>query len=80
VVQQTGRTRATVLEYLCEFVREEQPASIRPWLADETYQRVAQAVAKVGSQRLKPIYIELGEQVPYDEIRLVVAHLVSTEP
>jgi ATP-dependent DNA helicase RecQ len=75
VMHQTGRARATILDYLCEFVREERPRSLAMWLPAERYQRVAAAARQVGTQRLKPIFIALGEQVPYDEIRLVVAHL-----
>jgi hypothetical protein len=39
------------------------------------YQRVRAAARQVGTERLKPIYIALGEQVPYDDIRLVLAYL-----
>jgi hypothetical protein len=40
-----------------------------------TYERVAEAARTVGTDRLKPIWLALGEAVDYDEIRLVVAHL-----
>jgi ATP-dependent DNA helicase RecQ len=75
VMHQTGRARATVMDYLCEFVREERPVSLEPWLSSDVYQRVTAAARQVGTDRLKPIYIALGEQVSYDDIRLVVAHL-----
>jgi hypothetical protein len=40
------------------------------------YQRVVAAAARqCGVERLKPIFIALGEQVSYDDIRLVLAHL-----
>jgi ATP-dependent DNA helicase RecQ len=75
VMHQTGRARSTVVDYLCDFVREERPASLAPWVSMEVYQRVRAAARQVGTERLKPIYIALGEQVPYDDIRLVLAHL-----
>src|SRR5262249_48917597 len=31
VMHQTGRARATIMDYLAEFIREERPASIRAW-------------------------------------------------
>jgi ATP-dependent DNA helicase RecQ len=77
VMHQTGRARPTVYDYLTEYIREERPPSITPWVAEPVYQRVAMAVRRVGTGRLKPIYLELGEQVSYDEIRLVVAHLAA---
>jgi ATP-dependent DNA helicase RecQ len=75
VMHQTSRARATVVDYLCDFVREERPASIAAWVAEERFQRIAAAARQVGTERLKPIFIALGEQVPYDDIRLVVTHL-----
>jgi ATP-dependent DNA helicase RecQ len=76
VMHQTNRARSTVMDYLLEFVRRERPASIAAWVPDEVYQRVGAAARKVGTDRLKPIFIALGERVPYDEIRLVVTHLL----
>jgi ATP-dependent DNA helicase RecQ len=80
VMHQTGRARSTVVDYLCEFIRRERPASLQPWLPDDRYQRIAAAARTVGTQQLKPIFLALGEQVPYDEIRLVVTHLQALTP
>ncbi len=77
VVRQTGRSPSTVVEYLAEWIREEKPATIDAWVAPTLYQRVAAAARLVGLDRLKPIFIALGEQVPYETIRLVVAHLLK---
>jgi ATP-dependent DNA helicase RecQ len=80
VMHQTSRARGTVLDYLCEFVREARPSSLSPWIAEELYQRIAAAARQVGTERLKPIFIALGEQVSYDDIRLVVTHLTALIP
>jgi ATP-dependent DNA helicase RecQ len=80
VMHQTGRGRSTVLDYLAEYIREERPASIAIWVIEELYQRVAEAARRVGTERLKPIFFELGEKVSYDDIRLVVAHMVRQAP
>jgi ATP-dependent DNA helicase RecQ len=77
VMHQTGKARATVYDYLADFVREEKPASLAPWIDQPMQERVALAIRKVGSDRLKPIFLALGEAVPYDAIRLVVAHLAN---
>jgi ATP-dependent DNA helicase RecQ len=50
---------------------------VAAWIQPDVYQRVAAAARQVGTERLKPIFIALGEQVPYDEIRVVVAHLTA---
>jgi hypothetical protein len=44
------------------------------------YQRVAQAARQHGTDRLKPIFIALGEKVDYATIRLVVSHLKANQP
>lgn len=77
VMHQTGRARATVMDYLCEWIRQEKPASVAQWVDAETCAKVAGAVAKHGSVRLKPLFLELEEKVPYDQIRVAVAHLAK---
>jgi ATP-dependent DNA helicase RecQ len=75
VMQQMGVARGTAVGYLAEFIRDERPASLAPWVADAVYQRVVAAARRFGTERLKPIFLALGEQVPYDDIRLVLADL-----
>jgi uncharacterized protein YpbB len=66
-----------VVDYLTQYILAERPATIRTWVPDELYQRIAGAARQVGTDRLKPIYLALGEQVDYHDIRLVLAHLQS---
>ncbi len=75
VMQKSNYARSTALGYLADYIRHEKPGSIESWVPGATYRRVAEAARQVGTERLKPLYLALGEQVPYDEIRLVVAHL-----
>jgi ATP-dependent DNA helicase RecQ len=79
VIHQTERGRSTVMDYLCEFIEERKPRSIADWLPTEKYQLIAAAAKKTGMERLKPIFAALGDKVPYEEIRLVVTHLKTTE-
>jgi ATP-dependent DNA helicase RecQ len=74
-IHQLGKSRSTVMDYLGEYIRSEKPASISLWVDDAVYRRVAAAARQVGTERLKPIFLFLGEAVPYDQIRLVVTHL-----
>jgi ATP-dependent DNA helicase RecQ len=75
VSQQIGRARATVTEYLADFIAADRPATIGAWVAEGVYQQVADVQRQLATDRLKPIFLGLNEQVPYDQIRLVVAHL-----
>jgi ATP-dependent DNA helicase RecQ len=78
VMHQTGKSRGTVTDYLCDFIHAERPQSVSAWLPDELYQRIKQTANQVGAERLKPIYLALGENVPYEQIRLVLAHMACT--
>jgi ATP-dependent DNA helicase RecQ len=75
VMHQTGRSRGTICEYLAQWIQDERPRSLAPWVSPELYQRIAVVAREIGTARLKPIYIALGEQVPYELIHLVTAHL-----
>jgi hypothetical protein len=49
-------------------------------VSDEVYERIAKVAHEVGTERLKSIFLALGEQVPYDPIRLVVTHMNCASP
>ncbi len=78
VMHQLKLARSTVGDYLVQFVETEKPTDISAWVPDEVYQEVAAAAQEVGTEKLRPIYQALGEQVSYDDIRLVLAHLGTT--
>jgi ATP-dependent DNA helicase RecQ len=75
VMAQIGRARSTVAEYLCDFIREEQPPSVAPWVHDELYQRIAAVSRQFGTEKLKPLYVALGEKIAYEDIKIVLTHL-----
>ncbi|HET6575141.1 MAG TPA: DNA helicase RecQ [Fimbriiglobus sp.] len=77
-MHQLKLARSTVSDYLAQYILTERPADISTWVADDVYQEVAAAAKEVGTEKLKPIYLALNEQVPYDDIRLVLAHLAAT--
>ena len=77
VAARTGKAFSTVTNYLCAYIHEQQRTDVAPWLSEETYQAVSQAVAKVGAERLQPIYQELNGAVTYDEIHIALAFLAN---
>ncbi len=78
VAQAIGRARSTVVGYLAEYIAEQRPERIDAWVDEPTYRRVAAAAASSEDGRLKPLFDQLAGEVPYDMIRLVVAHLQAT--
>ena len=75
VAHQTGLAKATVGDYLSQFIADELPADISPWVPAAVYNQVADAADWHGTERLKPIFDALEGAVSYDDIRAVVAHL-----
>lgn len=73
VVRQTGRAAATVVGYLEEYISKNPAVLLRPWVSAEVERQVDEAIALMGTRRLKPLFEHLGQQVPYDVLRLVVA-------
>ena len=81
VRQKIERAQSTTTEYLADYIATEKPTSIDPWVAAPLYQRIAAAIEGVQKHaapeeawRLSPIFAALDGAVPYDDIRLVVAH------
>jgi len=48
---------------------------VDPWVTPDADGKVADAVKELGPVYLKPIFDRLGGTIPYDQIRIVVAHL-----
>lgn len=74
VCAQTGRAASTVCGYLEDYVRETKPATMDPWVDAATYARVLRAFHATGASTLKPVFEELGGEVEYNTIRVVLAH------
>jgi ATP-dependent DNA helicase RecQ len=75
VAQRVGRSRATVTEYLAEFLEQERRPSPEPWVDRERFAAIADAANRVGAERMKPVFDQLNGQCAYDEIRLALACL-----
>jgi ATP-dependent DNA helicase RecQ len=74
VAQKTGRATSTIGQYLCEYIQESQPGNLDPWVLPDVYRLVSQTIDRLQARALKPIFVELGEKIPYDQIRLVMTH------
>jgi uncharacterized protein YpbB len=55
---------------------EKGEATFQPgWLSPERYNHIAAACRQLGMERLKPLKEALPKEIPYEEIRLVIARL-----
>jgi ATP-dependent DNA helicase RecQ len=77
VIEKTKMSPSTVTGYLTDFILAEKPASIFGWVPEDICERVAAAAEIHGTARLKPIFLELNEEIGYDQIRVVFAFLQS---
>ncbi len=75
VKHKINRAQSTTCGYLAEFITEEKPRKIDCWVSAEVYRSVAEAAVNVEERRLAPIFERLDGRVPYDIIRLVLAHV-----
>jgi len=75
--QRMARAESTVRGYLNQFLRHEQITDPSPWVDPATATRIRTAIDEVGNEKLKPIFEHLGEEVSYDEIRIVASCLAN---
>ena len=73
VAETLGRATSTAMNYLVEYIVGEDLTDISPWIDPATFSRVEKAVEKHGDDLLRPLFEALDGQVPYDQIRLVLA-------
>ena len=71
----TGRTRSTVADYLCDFLRLESPKDPLPWVDPGDAQRIGKAAEELGSGRLAPLREHFNGEFDYDQIRIALAWL-----
>jgi len=73
-----GVAISTANHHLAGWIESRRPADVSAWVSPADYARIADAARETGLDFLKPIYDKLGGDTPYDEIRIVVAHLRTT--
>lgn len=79
VAEAIGRARSTATGYLAEYIALRRPERLDVWVDRPTYDRIAVAAVTSEDGRLKPLFDQLGGEVPYDVLRLVLAHLQATD-
>jgi ATP-dependent DNA helicase RecQ len=75
IAQIRGRKIRSVVDMVAKLVDEGEIDYEAKWLKAERYAQIAAAVQQFGKERLKPVKEALPEEITYDEIRLVAAHL-----
>ena len=80
IAQIRARTLRAVVSLVADMI-ERGDAEFQPnWLAPERYNQIAAACRQLGMDRLKPLKEALPPEIPYEEIRLVIARLRTEIP
>jgi ATP-dependent DNA helicase RecQ len=75
IAQIRGRKISTVVDMVAKLMEEGEIEYDAKWIKPERYGQIATAVQQFGKERLKPVKEALPEEITYEEIRLVAAHL-----
>ncbi len=77
VAHAIGRAPSTTQQYLTDFISQRRPKSIDAWVPPAVYERIVGAAAASESGQLRPVFDKLNGEVPFEQIRLVLAHLAA---
>ena len=78
IAQIRGRRVQAVIEMVAKLVERGDVEYQLAWLPAERYHQISAACRQLGTDRLKPLKEALPPEIPYEEIRLVVARLRTT--
>ena len=75
IAQSTDRVPSTVVKYLVAYINQERIEDPSPWVEEQTFDRIVEAVSQIGTDQLGPIHRALNCEVDYDLIRISLALL-----
>jgi ATP-dependent DNA helicase RecQ len=75
IAQIRGRQLSTIFSMVAEMVERGDVDFNTGWIHGDNREKIEGVCALLGTERLKPLKEALPEQISYDEIKLVVAHL-----
>jgi hypothetical protein len=67
----SGITEKTITNYLSQYLEARNITDCSTWIPRETIAIIEEAITKVGTERLKPIFEHLEAKYSYDHIRVV---------
>jgi ATP-dependent DNA helicase RecQ len=75
IAQIRNRKVSSVVDMVAKLIAGGEIKFDSKWLSADKYAQIATAIQQLGKERLKPVKEALPEEISYDEIRLVAAHL-----
>ncbi len=75
VAQAVDRAMSTTVQYLVEYIQQENIIESDSWVDRDTFARVSRAARDTGVEQMRPIFEKLEGGVDYDRIRICMACL-----
>jgi ATP-dependent DNA helicase RecQ len=75
IAQIRARTLRAVVSLVADLIERGEAKFQSGWMEPERYNQIAAACQQLGMDRLKPLKEALPAEIPYEEIRLVIASL-----
>jgi ATP-dependent DNA helicase RecQ len=65
----------TIVQHLCYLIEKGLPVEVNKFVSPAKQKKIRQAIRVLGGERLSPIKEKLGDEVSWDEIRLVLTSI-----
>jgi ATP-dependent DNA helicase RecQ len=75
IAQIRNRKVSSIVSMVVKMMEDGEVEFQAKWLSAERYAQIATAIQQFGTEKLKPLKEALPEEITYEEIRLVAAHL-----
>ncbi len=75
VAESVDRAESTTAQYLVEYIGREKITDPYPWVDEQTFGRIVEAMQQVGDGRMKSIFDLLNGEIDYNQIRISFACL-----
>ncbi len=79
IARRRGRKVSTVVAQISSLMEKGETEFQEKWMEPAHYEAIREACARLGMDLIKPLKEALPEEISFDEIRLVIAHLRSKE-
>ena len=67
-------TEETIIDHICYLLAKKLPVNIDKLVPKNIQNKIIKAIEKIGAEKLKPLKEELGEEISYNDIKIVVAN------
>lgn len=73
IAERRGLVRDTIVSHLCYLIEKGLPVKIEKFVNPAKQKKIREAIKKAGAEKLTPLKELLGEEINWEEIKLVVA-------